>query len=86
MASDGVQRAQETPGGAEMRAVGIGMFEGAVEDGQMDPMDPRIAFDLLETMLSGAMKLAFGPGNEDRGDEIARAVEELVVRAFVKQV
>ncbi len=85
MSSDGAERAQETPAGAEMKVLGVQMFQKAIDTGAMEHMDPAIAMELFETILSGAMQRAFAPGNGDKADQIAQAVEEIVVRAFVKR-
>jgi outer membrane lipoprotein SlyB len=48
-------------------------------------MDPEIAFDLLHTMLSGALQSAFGDGSGERAAAIEAALAGVVVRAFAKE-
>ena len=82
---DTIADAKATDAGREMRALGEAMFRQAAASGEMEPMDPVIAFESFETIMSGAMQRAFADSNDDHADEIAKAVEDLVLRAFVRR-
>ncbi len=76
--------AEQTPMARDIKALGIRMFEVAVEKGEMEPMDPQAAFELFQAMLKDSMQRAFGDTDCERVDEIEDALSKVVIRAFVK--
>ena len=85
MGSGAMEEAKVTSTGQDMRALGIGMFEQAIASGDMESVDPEIAFDTFHSMLSGAMERAFADRTGARVDDIELGITQLIVRAFVKQ-
>ena len=76
--------AEQTPMARDIKALGIRMFEVAVEKGEMEPMDPQAAFELFQAMLKDSMQRAFGDTDCERVDEIEDVLSKVVIRAFVK--
>ena len=76
--------AEQTPMARDIKALGVRMFEVAIEKGEMEPMDPQAAFELFQAMLKDSMQRAFGDSDCERVEEIEDALTKVVVRAFVK--
>ena len=85
MGSDAVVEAKETAEGKDIRAMGVMMFQQAAESGQMEDIEPDIAFDLFHSLVSGAMQACVTDCDDDRALAIASATEDLAVRAFVRR-
>ncbi len=61
-----------------------GMFQRAIDAGEMNPMDPAVAIGMFHAIVSGALQLAFATDPPPAGRlEIGRVTEEIVVSAFV---
>ena len=69
---------------SEVMQMARGMFQRAIDAGDMSPMDPAVAIGMFHAIVSGAMQLAFAtdPPPASR-QEIGRVTEEIVVSAFV---
>ena len=76
--------AEQTPMARDIKTLGIRMFAGAIEKGEMEPMDPQAAFELFQAMLKDSMQRAFGDSDCERVEEIEDALTKVVTRAFVK--
>ena len=84
MGGDSMAQAKETAEGKDIRAMGVMMFQQAAESGQMQDIEPDIAFDLFHSLVSGAMQTSVTDCSDERARAVASATEDLVVRAFVK--
>jgi len=84
MGSERTEAQKELETESEVMQMARGMFQRAVDAGDMIPMDPAVAADMFRVIVSGAMQLAFAtdPPPASR-QEIGRTTEEIVVRAFV---
>ncbi len=76
--------AEQTPMAKDIKALGVRMFEEAVERGEMEPMEPQAAYELFLAMMKDSMRRAFGDSDCERVEEIEDALTKVVVRAFVK--
>ena len=85
MGGNAMAEAKETAEGKDMRAMGVMMFQQAAESGQMEDIEPEIAFDLFHSLLSGAMQTSVTDCSDERALAVAAATEDIVVRAFVKR-
>jgi AcrR family transcriptional regulator len=85
MGGDSMAEAKKTAEGKDMRAMGVMMFQQAGESGQMQDIEPGIAFDLFHSLMSGAMQACVTDCDDERALAIASATEDTVVRAFVKK-
>ena len=85
MGGNAMAWAKETAEGKDMRAMGVMMFQQAAESGQMEDIEPEIAFDLFHSLLSGAMQTSVTDCSDERALAVAAATEDIVVRAFVKR-
>ena len=69
---------------SEVMHMARGMFQRAIDAGDMSPMDPAVAIGMFHAIVSGAMQLAFATDPPPAGrQEIGRVTEEIVVSAFV---
>jgi len=84
MGSERTEAQKELETESEVMQMARGMFQRAVDAGDMIPMDSAVAADMFRVIVSGAMQLAFAtdPPPASR-QEIGRTTEEIVVRAFV---
>ena len=85
MGGDSMAEAKETAEGKDIRAMGVMMFQQAAEGGQMQDIEPGIAFDLFHALVSGAMQTSVTDCNDERALAVAAATEDVGVRAFVKR-
>ena len=84
MGANAEAEAKATPAGQDIRAMGVAMFQQAADSGQMEDIEPGIAFDLFHALVSGAMQATVTDCSDERALAVAAAAENLVVRAFVK--
>ena len=84
MGGEASEITRDTPMGRDIHAMGVRMFEQAIANGEMEPMNAEIAFELFREMLSGTLGRACARGQEERFDEYEQTLTELAVRAFVK--
>lgn len=73
---------------AEARRIQMGivaMLQGAIESGEMVPMDPEIAMRLLMRMMQGTMQEAFAINDGRDADRLEAAMTEIVVNAFTRR-
>lgn len=84
MGSERTEAHKELESESQVMQMAGGMFQRAIDVGDMVPMDPAVAIGLFHAIVSGALQLAFAtdPPPASR-QEIGRATEDIVVRAFV---
>ncbi len=84
LSSENSHAARELESDSEVSELAIGMFTQFIGSGEMVEMNPAIAFEMFRIIVTGSMQLAFAtdlrPGSIE---EIAKATEATVVRAFV---
>ncbi len=84
LSSENSYAVRELENNSEVSKLAIGMFTQYIASGEMVEMKPTIAFEMFRIIVAGAMQLAFAtdlkPGSIE---EIAKATEATVVRAFV---
>ena len=83
MESERTEARNQLEAESEVMQMVLGMFQRAIDAGDMVPMDPAVAADMFKVIVSGALQLAFAtdPPPASR-QEIGRSTEEIVVRAF----
>ena len=84
MSDESMTEAKSTDAGRDIMSQGESTFEQAVTSGQLADVEPKIAFEMFHSILTGAMKNACAGQPKERFDEIETAVADTVVRAFVK--
>jgi AcrR family transcriptional regulator len=67
--------------GATMRS----MFESAVASGEMHPMDPEMANEMMHLIISGAMSAAADKRDDDYTKRMEEATAQVLVNAFVRR-
>jgi AcrR family transcriptional regulator len=85
MQGNSMAEAKETAEGNDIRAMGVMMFQQAADSGQMEDIEPDIAYALFHSLVSGAMQACVADCDDERALAIAAATEDIVVRAFVKR-
>ena len=84
MGSERTEAQKELETESEVMQMARGMFQRAIDAGDMIHMDSAVAADMFRVIVSGAMQLAFATDPPPaRRQEIGRTTEEIVVRAFV---
>lgn len=84
MDSDNSDAVAEFEQKSEVMAMARKMFQGAINAGEMYPMDPAVGANMFKVIVSGALQLAFASETPPEEREmIAKTTEELVVRSFV---